>query len=64
MDVSMASITNPKKVVRFLIDDVAFVEDVDCAQAQADMRAELVPAGAAPAAPPPPITDPAAAPAQ
>jgi hypothetical protein len=45
VDVSLASLTNPKKVVRFLIDDVAFIEN-ECVQAQEDMKAELVPSDA------------------
>jgi hypothetical protein len=52
MDVNILSLTNPKKVVRFLIDDVAFIES-ECAQAQEDMRAEL--ADSAPAVMPPPV---------
>ncbi|MEQ1929565.1 MAG: hypothetical protein ABL957_03405 [Parvularculaceae bacterium] len=59
MDVNIVSLTNPKKVVRFLIDDVAFIEN-DCVQTQADMKAELGAAGVAPLSAPAPA--PAAAP--
>jgi len=52
--VNMASLDDSAKVVRFLIDDVAFIE-TDCVQAQDDMRAELVEAGAKPFAVPPPV---------
>ena len=55
VDVNIVSLSNPKKVVRFLIDDVAFIEE-DCAQTQADMAAEL---GSAPILPPP-VMDPLA----
>jgi hypothetical protein len=56
IDVNFASLSNPKKVVRFLIDDLAFIEN-DCVQAEADMKAELVEAGAAPFSVTAPIKD-------
>jgi hypothetical protein len=51
VDVNIESLSNPSKVVRFLIDDVAFIEE-DCTQAMSDIRAEttLAPATDAPAA--------------
>lgn len=39
VDVNVVSKTSPSKVVRFLIDDVAFIED-DCSIAMADINAE------------------------
>lgn len=54
IDVNMASLSDSGKVVRFLIDDVAFIES-DCVQVQDDMRAELVEAGAKPFVVTPPV---------
>lgn len=59
VDVKIVSLTNPKKKVRFLIDDVAFIEEGAegsvCQKAREDMQAEFGLAGA-----PPPVTDPVA----
>ena len=55
VDVNISSVTNPKKVVRFLIDDVAFINN-DCTTTLADINAEVgapPPAGLAPPAPEP-----------
>jgi hypothetical protein len=52
VDVNIASVTNPKKVVRFLIDDVAFVED-GCTVHLADVNAEAGGSALAPLPPPP-----------
>jgi hypothetical protein len=62
VDVNIESMKDPKKVVRFLIDDVAFIED-NCLQALANINAEAGARVKLPAGPPAQPSAPATAPA-